>query len=290
MPKAPLCIFHGNCPDGFASAWATWKAHPDVELFKGRYNEPPPFELANGRDVFVVDFSYPRTQLQELHSVCNTLTVLDHHKTAQADLEGLDYCTFDMERSGAGLTWDHFFPGQIRPWLINYVEDRDLWRFQLPNSEAISLRIRLTPHILEEYDRLSETPLGEVLNEGIGGLLYLKHYVSSALQNAYDIRGLFGDEETVRCVNVTYTGISDVLNGALAKGDVQVALGWFLSEAGDLYCSLRSTKPFDCSVYAKANGGGGHAQASGFRTPVTSRLGQQLLKQPQFAPTIGNPE
>ena len=33
----PLCIYHGNCADGFGAAWAVWKAHPDWEFFPGVY-------------------------------------------------------------------------------------------------------------------------------------------------------------------------------------------------------------------------------------------------------------
>lgn len=39
----PLCIYHGNCADGFTSAWAVYKALGNaVEFFPGVYNNPPP--------------------------------------------------------------------------------------------------------------------------------------------------------------------------------------------------------------------------------------------------------
>lgn len=284
MNQNELIIYHGNCPDGFTAAWVAHRAlrHStgrDAELFKGSYGDDPPYELAKGRIVYVVDFSYPRAKLLRLRASAAALVVLDHHKTAQADLEGLDdFCEFDMNRSGAGLTWDHFHQGSPRPWLVSYVEDRDLWRFALPNSEQLSLRIRLTPHDLDAYDALAAQREEDVLAEAEGAKIYLDHYVQDALRNSYVLENVY-EGEAVRCVNVSYTGISDVLHGALADGATRVALGWHVSAGGGIACSLRSTKDYDCSRMAKCYGGGGHAQASGFRLWAIDALAQRLILQ-----------
>lgn len=44
---------------------------------------------------------------------------------------------FDLDRSGAAIAWEHF-NRDAAPDLIRYVEDRDLWRWSLPDSEAVS--------------------------------------------------------------------------------------------------------------------------------------------------------
>ena len=61
------------------------------------------------RTVFIVDFSYPRTILEEMEESAESLVVIDHHKTAEEDLRGLDYCHFDMTHSGAYLAWEYLF-------------------------------------------------------------------------------------------------------------------------------------------------------------------------------------
>jgi len=202
--------------------------------------------------------------------------VLDHHKTAEADCAGLSYCTFDMNRSGAGITWDHFHPAEPRPWVVDYVEDRDLWRFKLPNSEELSLRIRLTEHTLEAWDALSSAPMDSLLAEAKGAHLYLKHYVRDALRNLYIVEDADGTGLRMACVNVTYTGVSDVLNAALEQSGESIALGWQRTKDGSVNCSLRSKPGTDCSEFAKRFGGGGHAQASGFRLPVNSTFAAWL--------------
>lgn len=287
----PLVIYHGNCPDGFTAAWVTDRAlrsatfadapvFHDVELFKGVYGEDPPYELARARQTYVVDFSYPREKLLRLKDAAYSLTVLDHHKTAQADLDGLDFCTFDMNQSGAGLAWSHFYPnnGHLpRPWLVDYVEDRDLWRFALPASEAVSLWVRLTPHDLEAYDALSKQSLSSIVQIADGAMKHLHHYVSDALRNIYIVDNADGTGHAIAAVNVSYTGVSDVLHGVLESSGKQIALGWHRSKDGLLNCSLRSVTGVDCSAFAKRFGGGGHAQAAGFRVELSHPFAQAIL-------------
>src|SRR5688572_26960395 len=108
-----LCIYHGNCADGFTAAWAVHKAYGDAaEFFAGKYQEPPPD--VTGRDVIMVDFSYKRPVLAEMIGKAKSFLLLDHHKSAQADLEALAECGanlhFDMSRSGALMAWQYFHP------------------------------------------------------------------------------------------------------------------------------------------------------------------------------------
>jgi oligoribonuclease NrnB/cAMP/cGMP phosphodiesterase (DHH superfamily) len=128
-----LCIYHGNCQDGFGSAWAVRHALGDaVEFYPGVYqNEPPD---VTGRDVIMVDFTYKSAVVQKMASTARSILILDHHKSAAADFadfpEGIENLTafFDMDRSGAGMAWDHYHPGTPRPKLLDHIEDRDLWR------------------------------------------------------------------------------------------------------------------------------------------------------------------
>src|SRR5665213_864100 len=152
----PLCIYHGNCADGFTAAWAVHKAMGvgDADYHPGVYGQEPPD--VTGRDVIMVDFSYKRPVLEAMAAKARSILILDHHKTAAEDLSGLGYIPvqyddfvetndpaarvgviFDMERSGAQVTWD-FFHDAPRPLLVDYVGDRDLWRFAMPKSREVN--------------------------------------------------------------------------------------------------------------------------------------------------------
>src|SRR5690606_37775449 len=142
----------------------------------GVYPQDPPD--VSGRDVLLVDFSYERAVLERMASKARSIVILDHHKSAAEDLavfavhdpspgaiRWVDVprllrelearnrppviAVFDMERSGAGITWDFFFGPRARPWLIDYIEDRDLWRKALPHSDEIIMALSSYPHDFE---------------------------------------------------------------------------------------------------------------------------------------------
>lgn len=52
--KPDLCIYHGDCLDGFGAAWAVWLRWPDCQFYAGRYGAPLP--QADERNVLFVDF------------------------------------------------------------------------------------------------------------------------------------------------------------------------------------------------------------------------------------------
>ncbi len=111
-----VCIFHANCADGFGAAWVVRKALGEIDFHGAKYQEPPPD--VTGKDVVMVDFSYKRPVLLEMAEKANSILILDHHKTAVEDLIDLPAnvtAKFDMGRSGAMLTWEHFFPGEAPP-------------------------------------------------------------------------------------------------------------------------------------------------------------------------------
>src|SRR5437879_5233397 len=100
-PKKPLIAYHANCIDGFCAAWIAWRVHRDAAEYRAvQYGQAAPSDV-EGRDLLILDFSYPREQLIALADKASSILVLDHHKTARADLEGLPFCIFDMDRSGA---------------------------------------------------------------------------------------------------------------------------------------------------------------------------------------------
>ena len=59
-PLKPLCIYHGNCADGFGATWAVRQYFGDgnVEFHAGLHGEAPPD--TTGRHVVIVDFCYKR--------------------------------------------------------------------------------------------------------------------------------------------------------------------------------------------------------------------------------------
>ena len=96
-----VVLYHAGCHDGFGAAWAAHQKFGDsAEYTAVQYGQDPP-NIEAGSEVYIVDFSYPRPILEALNKKMSKLVVLDHHDTARKELEGLDYATFDMDKSGA---------------------------------------------------------------------------------------------------------------------------------------------------------------------------------------------
>jgi len=262
--SAPLCIYHGTCFDGFGAAWVVRRAYRgDVDFHPGVYGEPPPD--VTGRHVVLVDFSYKRPVLESLAAQAASLLVLDHHKTAAADLEGFPNAEFDMERSGAGIAWDHFFPDERRPALIDYIEDRDLWRFALPDSRLIHAGLSSYPFDFAVWDvfMASYTRARDLAAEG--AVVERKHWQDiAALLPVVRRRMVIGGVD-VPVANMPITMTSDA-GHTLAEDEPFAACYWDTPQ-GRVF-SLRSRDGgADVSKIAAQYGGGGHEHAAGFQVP-----------------------
>lgn len=259
-------IYHANCIDGFTAAWCVWRQlGVEAEYVPAKHGDEPPD--VRGQDVVILDFSYPREKLIRLHAEARSLRVFDHHKTAEADLAGLDFCTFDMNRSGAGLAWDKL-RGSVRPALVSYVEDRDLWRFALPDSAEINAWIGSWEQSFEVWDSLDAdltANFGACRREGSAVLRGVQRYCREMAKQA---RHVEFNGYTVPIVNAPYINTSELV-GYLAEhpqgeGRVPFAVGWFQRGDGKYQYSLRSRGDYDVSEVAKKYGGGGHRNAAGF--------------------------
>lgn len=292
--KNPLCIYHGNCADGFGAAWAVWKAFDGkVDLHAGVYQNDPPD--VTGRDVIVVDFSYKRPVMEALAKRASSVLVLDHHKSAIEDLTpivvkthaggvlspkewqhhlmnaaqdacegifGAVYAVFDEKRSGAGIAWDFFNPWKERPALINHIEDRDLWAFRLPGTREIQAALFSFPYDMQRWDDLILR--GDLLAlRREGEAIERKHHKDVAELVAVTQRPMRIGGHVVPVANLPYTLTSDA-GHLMAQGQPFAACYW--DTPGGRVFSLRSSdEGIDVSEVAKQYGGGGHRNASGFR-------------------------
>ena len=274
-------LFHSNCFDGHTAAWVARKYFSEQgikpDFFpcsygkEGTANGVPWEDFGAGKysHVFILDFCLSRDQLTTLAAHDLELRVLDHHKSHQDACDGLPFCTFDMERSGAGLTWDHFYPGTPRPWIVDYVEDRDIWKHALPDSKTVNAYIMCQDRSWENWDRMLEMPLQEAVEQGRGAEAYLNRYVRDMCKLARKVNfpvrpnnpdaGFFTD---IPVVNAPYIGTSELV-GKLAESAL-FAVGWHQTASGMYYYSLRARGGFDVAELATHFGGGGHAGAAGF--------------------------
>jgi hypothetical protein len=259
-----VVLYHANCPDGFGGAWSVWQSRGDAAIYLPvSHGEPPP-DLPVDASVLMVDIAYPREAALALRDRVRELVILDHHKSAQEELGDLDFARFDMDRSGAMLGWCYMHPDQEPPPLIRYVQDRDLWRFELPNSREISAALASYPMDFAVWSSLDADDLAR---EGTAILRFRNQTVEAIV--GFARWGEIGGHR-VPIVNAT-AHWSDVGEAMLNKYPAAPFVGAYFEDAdGVRRWSLRSRPDFDVSEVAKKLGGGGHRQASGFREPKPS--------------------
>ena len=263
-----LCIYHGNCADGFSGAWVVRKALGDVEFHAGVYQNPPPD--VTGKDVVLVDFSYKRQEMESIVDRAASVLVLDHHKTAEEDLRGLTGATvvFDMERCGSMIAWDFYFPRDPVPPLLNHIQDRDLWRFALRKTREIQASVFAYEYRFDVWDFLMSADLDLLASEGEA--IERKHFKDIRELTQVVTRDMTIGGHSVPVANLPYTLTSDA--GHLLAKDKPFAGCYWDTPEGRVF-SLRSTETgMDVSEIAKQYGGGGHKHASGFRVPYGHEL------------------
>lgn len=278
-----LVIYHANCYDGFTAAWIAKQAMPRCELFPATYGDEPP--NVYDKHVYILDFSYPRETMEKMSMAASTMVVLDHHKTAQADCEGLPYCEFDMERSGCHMAWDFFFPGKEVPDWIACVEDRDLWRFDLDGTKNVHAYIASLPMTLQQWDCLADMAMGDILDGGFAILGYINTSIAKAVEHS---RLILFDGHIVAVLNVTRQNASEMADALLKKcPSAHYSMTYFQRGDSRWEYELRSRSELDVSEIAKKFGGGGHAQASGMDTKL---LFWTLAEAPDAEPMTSGEE
>lgn len=262
----PLIIYHKNCADGFTAAWVAHRALGRGELHAANYDDPPPDVC--GRDVVIVDFSYARDILLGMKAQADSLLVLDHHKTAQDALAGLDFCVFDMAECGASLTWKHYRPGESLPPLVRYIKDRDLWLWDEFRSREISAYIGSLDFGLAAWDSLNIDLFGrDTLDVCVAaGEAILRYQRREVLRMAKDASEILFHGVRIAVANapVLISETGDYLVGTVRSG----AAGLWHIKGDTAYWSLRSDGRVDVADLARWHGGGGHPKAAGFKVPV----------------------
>lgn len=192
MNNTRLVIIHDTDGDGIAAAWCIDKGFKDeyseVLLIPQRAGvDTIPEGLLETDSVYMVDRTYPWDTLISLSQQVFSVTVIDHHKSAmnrytetEAYQVGLDsqcvtYTASSIQFDYSNITvkidtthsacmlahwWvmEHGTDPDTSvdvPWFISYIEDRDIWKWELPNSKEINAGMHYYGHTFERYDAMN---------------------------------------------------------------------------------------------------------------------------------------
>lgn len=273
---------------------------------------PRDLPLSQIDSVYLLDFVGPPAFLHHLSSSVRRVIVLDHHKTA-LEMLGSGTCVtgnvtkvIDMDRSGATIAYDYFMEKLLtagnrdtnnaavdystldqgihefrrlrQPF--QYIEDRDLWRWKLPDSKAFSsgfddlkieFDVRSNPSM---FDQLRSLDLESLISQGKVSISRKQKLIDDALDQSFVIAlggGTFG-----HCLAVNADALFELrseLGNQLAIKSFEMKLRRIgavvykvpeLENDQVLKISLRSVDIEDTTPISQEFGGGGHRNASSF--------------------------
>ena len=256
-------LYHGNCIDGYGAAYSAWKLLGNKVTYHAcKHGRPPPD--VSDKVVAILDFSYDNATVKQMIAEAEDLIIIDHHKSAMIELHDIPNTRFDMNHSGARLAWDFFHPGKEPPKFINYIQDRDLWRWELPYSREFAIAFDMVPHEFEEFERFEDDSVfDDAIKRGAHILAYSKTVVKKICEKA--VHRTFEGMD-VMVVNASHW-MSEV--GARLSPDCDFAFIWYFDHEDQVIkVSLRAFhESIDVSEIAKRFGGGGHRKAAGFQLP-----------------------
>ena len=208
----PLVIYHANCTDGFGAAFAAWlKLGDNAEYLPMEHGHSvganlPMFE---GREVYILDFSFPREVMDWLFRDAKRVVWLDHHKSAfemwvgavpkkgwlcqrlnctEDNPSGNVHIELHNNKSGALLAWEYFHPITKVPKLIQHIDDRDRWQFKMDGSKELHAALAShQPWTFEQWYAhflVGDVRLGALKDEGKAILRSYSQQVQSELKQA----------------------------------------------------------------------------------------------------------
>jgi len=264
--KNIVIIYHGECPDGFSAAWVAWKKFgKNADYFGASHGESIPDGLVD-KEIYVLDFSFPKEIMTEVVKNNKRVIVIDHHKSAEESVKMAHEYVYEMDHSGAVLAWQYFYPNLSVPWLLRYIEDRDIWKLELPDTFAMGLMLDTFNKNFETWGELAEELEDEdarrkYIEQGRLIQKYENKIIEDIINSNKEIVVFEGHE--IYAVNAPHFFASQMGN-FLCKEKPPFAVVWQWSN-NKISVSLRSDGSVDVSEIAKKYGGGGHKGAAGFK-------------------------
>lgn len=281
MPHPTMCIYHKDCTDGFAAALAVWLKYGDsVTYHAANYHDLPPDVV--GQHVLIIDFSYKRIVMEVLARLAASITVLDHHKSAEAELapllaDGVVAGEFDMKRSGAMMTWEYLHPPgginpKLPPTLFLQIQDYDLWRFNMPGTREIHAWLASQPYDFALWAgflwpfQTDGNFVKDAKREGSAIRRMQQRHIDQSLPEMTRWMTIGG--HLVPVVNLPRFMFEAAHQ--LAKLHEKPFAACYHDKTGVRHFDLRApdSSGVDLSQIAARYGGGGHAKAAGFTMAV----------------------
>ena len=299
-----IVIFHKGCPDGNAAAWVYWykltnrdnhiyftDEYEVINQYEGIYKSRGihthikfiPMEAGKyptdldvkGKKILMVDVCPKREEIDKIATEVKSLTILDHHKSGERDVENLKYdnvyVVFDMNRSGCQIAWDYINFFSSRPWFVDVIADRDLWNWELPNSKELGNYL-FNHGYYHDWNKMTtlldftDTQKEMAIEVGKSLLIVENNRIDLAVKQAIKTTvSIDGVDYQVYLTGCSSDITSEVGNRLYKLEDCDFACMYrYNLENDEWFISCRANNKVDLSIITRKLNGGGHPNAAGF--------------------------
>lgn len=295
MDKEAITIvfYHANCVDGMTASAIVDYFYDENELQRPRfiacrYGEPLNI-CCKGETVLTVDFSFNvETTTRLIEETEGRFLTIDHHETAKNNLDQIEdkYKIFDMNNCGTVLTWKYLFPVRKIPEFLLYVDDYDLWRKD-SSRKWKEMNFFINYLIADSENKI--VTIKEILDESIKDKSAIKKFVKCGTNHLECISSMVDRQingvhmgiaedplEDNKQIVVAIANVTNLLNEISERimeltPTIDLVLTYRVGLDGTFTYSARSSK-YPANLFAEKFGGGGHKNASGFKTKTPIKL------------------
>lgn len=268
--KQIVILYHADCSDGLGAAWAAWKKFGVRASYIPIGNQSPPPKGLIGKEIYTVDYAFPKEITKRLIKDNKRVTAIDHHVSNKSTVALTHKPLFALRHSGATLTWKYFHPKLRTPLYLKYIEDADLWKLKMPHAKEFVAARPLHPGDIKGVDLFVKKFEKAIFRRKFfeSGKFLLKYQTAllyDILKNVEKVRF-----RGVRALAVNSPVFTDELATKMYKKE-PMAIVWH-EKRNSKKVSLRSDGSVDVSKIAAKYSGGGHKRAAAFKLPKNSKL------------------
>lgn len=259
-------IYHANCLDGMTSAAIAYmKLGDSATYLPGKYRELD-LDAFEGDELILLDFSFDEPTINKLMSKGCQIRIIDHHEEPISKIAHLPLTelVYDVNESGASLSWNYFFQGLELPKMVEHARDYDLFHRQLPGTDAFITFLEQNPLDIPTFVKLlndMEDPVHYQRALDIGGPLfqYKTALIDGILKEARPC--VIGGEQGWM-VNGPYA-LASMIGSIQSNRTGRYTLIWSERADGKVTLSFRGIAGNTAQRLAQLMGGDGHLRAAG---------------------------
>ena len=275
-----VCFFHMHCRDGaLAAAFIKRQAPECVCVPAWRDEIPQSAPDITGKNVLYVDLTPCASVLAEVLSRARDVVVLDHHESVRTTLCSMmrpaSY-RFDMKECGATLAWKWTHgdgPLTPPPEFMLYVKALDLFDWS-----ALSVKDPDAMNVSRAIEAIVSPDVDTML-----GILDRPDAAMEDIRRQAPLINRMIDAQIDRCLgSAEFYTLSTRPHARLVVINSQHFVNWIAHRLYTTYeitlvwawyrhgpsrkirVMLRSSGTFNCQMYARLYGGGGHASSASF--------------------------